>query len=183
MYNESDHLKYKIPSHKETMSRAMNHVAVSVTDMDRAVKWYKDIMGFTLIMGPVEISTEPADTDIAKAASSIFGTKLKKMLLCHMSSANGVGFEIFQFVEPKAELRKDNFEYWKNGFFHICVTDPEIEKLAKRIASSGGRQRSDIFELVPGSGHRICFCEDPFGNIIEIYTHSYEQNWSNLTSR
>jgi catechol 2,3-dioxygenase-like lactoylglutathione lyase family enzyme len=162
------------------MSKPMNHVAVSVTDINLALKWYRDVLGFTLLMGPIEISTEPSNSDIAKAASNIFGTRMKKMLLCHMTSANGVGFEIFQFVEPKAELREDNFDYWKNGFFHIAVTEPNIEELVKRISSSGGKQRSEIFELVPGSGKRICFCEDPFGNIIEIYTHSYEQNWSNL---
>lgn len=163
------------------MSRAMNHVAVSVTDINRAVKWYGEIMGFTTLMEPVEISTDPPDTHIAKIARSVFGTRLKKMLLCHMSSGNGVGFEIFQFVEPKAELRENNFEYWKNGFYHICVTDPNIEELVKRIASSGGKQRTEILELVPGTGRTICFCEDPFGNIIEIYSHSYEQNWSNLS--
>jgi len=163
------------------MSKSMNHIAVSVTDINLALRWYRDVMGFTLLMGPIEISTEPSNSHIAKVASSIFGPRMKKMLLCHMSSANGVGFEIFQFVEPKAELRKNNFDYWKNGFFHIAVTDPNIEELVKQIASSGGRQRSDIFELVPGSGRRICFCEDPFGNIIEIYTHSYEQNWSNVS--
>ena len=162
------------------MSKVMNHVAVSVTDINLAVKWYHEVMGFTVLMGPVEISAEPPDTHIAKVASNIFGTKMKKMLLCHMSSGNGVGFEIFQFVEPKAELRKDNFEYWKNGFYHICVTDPKIEELVERIASYGGKKRSEIFELVPGSGRKISFCEDPFGNIIEIYTHSYEQNWSNI---
>lgn len=163
------------------MSKAMNHVAVSVTDINLAVRWYRDVMGFTLLMGPIEISTEPSNSHIAKVASNIFGPRMKKMLLCHMSSANGVGFEIFQFVEPKAELQKDNFDYWKSGFFHIAVTDPNIEELVKRISSSGGKKRSDIFELVPGSGRRICFCEDPFGNVIEIYTHSYEQNWSNVS--
>jgi hypothetical protein len=34
-------------------------------------------------------------------------------------------------------------------------------------------------ESVPGSGKKICFCEDPFGNVIEIYSHSYEQFWAN----
>jgi catechol-2,3-dioxygenase len=166
---------------ENAMSKPMNHVAVSVTDINLAVKWYRDVMGFTVLMGPIEISTEPPDTHIAKVASTVFGTKLRKMLLCHLSSGNGVGFEIFQFLEPKAELREDNFEYWKNGFYHIAVTDPNIEELAERIASSGGKKRTGIMELVPGSGRKICFCEDPFGNIIEIYSHSYEQNWSNIS--
>lgn len=31
-------------------------------------------------------------------------------------------------IEPKAERRiEDNFEYWKSGFAHICITDHDIE--------------------------------------------------------
>jgi predicted enzyme related to lactoylglutathione lyase len=55
------------------------------------------------------------------------------------------------------------------------VTDPDIEGLCKKISEGGGRQRSKIWEIVPDKGIRIAFCEDPFGNIIEIYDHSYEQ--------
>ncbi len=55
------------------------------------------------------------------------------------------------------------------------MTDPDIEGLCKNISESGGRQRSQIWEIVPDKGYRIAFCEDPFGDIIEIYDHSYEQ--------
>jgi hypothetical protein len=33
-------------------------------------------------------------------------------------------FEVFEFVDPKEEQRENNFEYWKTGFFHIGITDP-----------------------------------------------------------
>jgi hypothetical protein len=33
----------------------------------------------------------------------------------------------------KVERRTDNFEYWKSGFIHICVTDPDIERLCKKF--------------------------------------------------
>jgi catechol-2,3-dioxygenase len=99
-----------------------------------------------------------------------------------MSSANSVGVELFQFVDPQAERRIDNFEYWKTGFFHIAFTEPDIESLAERIAATGGKKRTEVMELQPGSGRKICFCEDPFGDIIEIYSHSYEQFWSNTST-
>jgi catechol 2,3-dioxygenase-like lactoylglutathione lyase family enzyme len=93
-----------------------------------------------------------------------------------LNSGNLVGFEIFKYIDLKAERRtNDNFEYWKSGFFHICITDPNIEELCKRISESLGRQRSKIWEITPNNGYKIVFCEDPFGNIIEIYTHGYEQ--------
>ena len=51
----------------------------------------------------------------------------------------------------------------------------------QKISKSGGKQRNKIWDLVPNKGYRIVFCEDPFGNVIEIYTHSYEQTITSLS--
>lgn len=150
--------------------KTINHIAVSVPNLEEAMKWYTEILGFTVTI--VEFVTD--DSLIGIAVKNIRGSKLKKMRMA-WTSANQVGLEIFEYVEPKAERRTDNFEYWKSIFIHICVTDPDIEALCKKISESGGRQRSKIWEIVPDKGIRIAFCEDPFGNIIEIYDHSYEQ--------
>jgi hypothetical protein len=40
------------------------------------------------------------------------------MRIVWSSSGNQVGFEIFEYIDPKAERRiNDNFEYWNSGFF------------------------------------------------------------------
>jgi catechol 2,3-dioxygenase-like lactoylglutathione lyase family enzyme len=171
-------------------TRAFNHVAVSVTDIDYAIRWYKDVIQMTLLVGPMEITTyekdqKNYDPHLATVLRTIFGPRLGKVKICHLSSANGVGIELFQFIEPASELRleENNFEYWKTGYFHIALTEPNIEELADKIASTGGKRRTDVMESVPGSGKKICFCEDPFGNVIEIYSHSYEQFWANASFR
>ena len=163
------------------MPKAFNHVAVSVTDIDVALSWYRDILQMTPLLGPTEISacSPPSTPAIASIVKAVFGLRLGSFKICHLSSANGVGIELFQFIKPEAECREKNFEYWKTGFYHIAITEPKIEELADRISSSGGKRRTDVMELEPGSGKKICFCEDPFGNIIEIYSHSYEQFWAN----
>ena len=153
--------------------RTINHIAVSVTDLNRAVKWYKEVFGFTVVNGPVEFEAD--DSSLGIAARDIHGPNFRKMRMVWLSSGNQVGFEMFEYIDPKAERRIDNFEYWKSGFFHICVTDPNIEELCKRISDSGGRQRSRIWDVDSDKGYKIAFCEDPFGNVIEIYTRSYEQ--------
>jgi len=153
--------------------RTINHIAVSVSNLEDAIKWYQDILGFNVIKQPIEFIID--DTLNGVAVKDIHGSKLKKMRVAWLISANQVGFEIFEYVEPKAERRTDSFEYWKSGITHICVTDPDIEGLCKRISESGGKQRSKIWEIIPDKHYKIAFCEDPFGNIIEIYDHSYEQ--------
>jgi catechol 2,3-dioxygenase-like lactoylglutathione lyase family enzyme len=150
-----------------------------VPDLDLAVNWYKEVFGFTLVREPIEFV--PDDTLKGMAVKDIHGPSLKKVRMVWLSSANQVGFEIFEYIEPKAEKRTDNFEYWKSGFTHICITDPDIEGLCKKISETGGKQRSKVWEIVPDKGYKIAFCEDPFGNIIEIYSHSYEQTITSLS--
>jgi catechol 2,3-dioxygenase-like lactoylglutathione lyase family enzyme len=169
-------------------TRAFNHVAVSVTDIDAAMRWYRDVIHMTLLVEPTEVTTDEReeknyDPHLATLVRAIFGPKLGKFKFCHMSSANGVGIELFQFIEPASELRpeENNFEYWKTGYFHICLTELNVEGLADKIASTGGKRRTDVLEVTPGSGKKFCFCEDPFGNVIEIYSHSYEQFWANAS--
>src|SRR5918994_5386238 len=158
--------------------RIINHIAVSVPNLEEAVKWYTEVLGFTVVKDPIDFI---ADQSLkGRAVKDIHGPNLKKMRMAWLSSANQVGFEIFEYIEPKAERREDNFEYWNSGFIHICITDPNIEELSKKISESGGKQRSQIWEIVPDKGCRIVFCEDPFGNIIEIFDHSYDQTITSL---
>ncbi len=34
--------------------KTLNHIAVSVSDLDHAMKWHKKILGFTIVEGPIE---------------------------------------------------------------------------------------------------------------------------------
>jgi catechol 2,3-dioxygenase-like lactoylglutathione lyase family enzyme len=59
------------------------------------------------------------------------------------------------------------------------VQDPDIEGMVERIIAHGGKQRMPIQEFYPGEKpYRMVYCEDPFGNLVEIYTHSYELTYS-----
>jgi hypothetical protein len=59
------------------------------------------------------------------------------------------------------------------------VVDPDIEGLAKRIADSGGKQNSAVWTLLEGEPFQAVYCQDPWGNIIEIYSHSTELMYAN----
>ena len=153
--------------------KIINHIAVSVPDLEKAVKWYMEVLGFTIVRQAVEIVVN--DSLMGRAVKDIHGPRIEKMRMAWLSTANQVGFEIIEYVKPKAERRIDNFEYWKSGVTHICITDPNIEDLCNRISEAGGKLRTEIWVIVPEKGYKIAFCEDPFGNIIEIFNRSYEQ--------
>ncbi|MEL6461308.1 MAG: VOC family protein, partial [Cyanobacteria bacterium J06621_15] len=85
----------------------LNHVGVTVTDLDKVIQWYGEVLGFELLMGPLEIKA--SNPTIGTICKDIFGERWESMRQAHMSMGNGIGLEVFEFVEPKAEPRENNF--------------------------------------------------------------------------
>jgi catechol 2,3-dioxygenase-like lactoylglutathione lyase family enzyme len=155
--------------------RSFNHVGVGVSDLDQAIKWYRAVFGFTLLRGPFEVCTDDGSYS-GRQAADVLSNRFRHMRMAHMSTGNCVGIELFQLLDPPHEKRSTPLEYWKNGFFHICITDPDVPGTVGRIVQHGGKQLSEIWSIEPESKERkMCYCEDPFGNILEIYSHSYDQ--------
>jgi catechol 2,3-dioxygenase-like lactoylglutathione lyase family enzyme len=157
--------------------RTMNHVGITVTDIGAAVEWYCETFGCSVLMAP--IGAKEDGSHFSDIIADIFGPGFGEMRLAHLATGDGVGIELFEFTNPKSVQREDNFEYWKAGIFHICMTDPDIEGLAKRIAETGGKQRSKVWRLFDDKPYKVCYCQDPWGNIIELSSHNYVQVWSN----
>lgn len=162
-------------SDHQPFPRTFSHIGLSVPDLDRAVKFYTEVMGWYLIMAPTTITED--DSAIGVMCNDVFGPGWGQFRIAHLATGDKIGVELFQF--PNAENPENNFEYWKTGVFHFAVQDPDLEGLAEKIVAAGGKQRMPVREYYPGEKpYRMVYMEDPFGNIIEIYSHSYELTYS-----
>ncbi len=102
----------------------------------------------------------------------------KKFKIAHLSTGDRIGVELFEFVNQE---QPENFEYWKTGVFHFCVQDPNLEELVEKIVAAGGKKRMEKprYYYPNEKPYRIAiYMEDPFGNILEIYSHSYELTYA-----
>jgi catechol 2,3-dioxygenase-like lactoylglutathione lyase family enzyme len=157
---------------------AVTHVGVTVTDLDRAVRWYAEVLGFQPLGPPVEVRAE--DGHAAVVAADVFGAHFGGFRQAHLAGANGVALELFQFLDPLTERVDQGFDYRKTGIFHVCVVAADVDAVAERIASSGGRRRTArTWQIFPAEPYLTCFCEDPFGIVIELYSHSHERTHAN----
>lgn len=159
----------------QTYPRTFSHIGLSVPNLEEAVRFYTDVFGWYVIMQPSEVQND--DTPIGQMCRDVFGNDWEKFRIAHLSTGDRIGIELFEF--PENEQPENNFEYWKTGIFHFCIQDPDIEGIVEKIKEHGGKQRMPIREYYPGEKpFKMVYVEDPFGNIFEIYTHSYELTYS-----
>ncbi|MEK9842430.1 lactoylglutathione lyase family protein [Thalassospira sp.] len=155
--------------------RTFSHIGISVPDLEAAVKFYAEVLGWYVIMEPTTITED--NSDIGQMCTDVFGANWKSFRIAHLSTGDRVGIELFEF--PDNQRPDNNLEYWKTGTFHFCVQDPDVEGLVEKIKAHGGKQRMPIRHYYPGEKpYRMVYVEDPFGNVFEIYSHSYELTYS-----
>ncbi len=155
--------------------RTFSHIGLSVPDLDAAVKFYSEVLGFYVVMQPSEAIE--GDSAIGVMCTDVFGPGWGSLRIAHLATADGIGIEIFEF--PGNYPPEDNLEHKRQGTFHFAVQDPDVEGLAKRIVEAGGRQRMPVREYFPGKKpYRMVYVEDPFGIVFELYSHSYELTYS-----
>ncbi|KAH7139327.1 Glyoxalase/Bleomycin resistance protein/Dihydroxybiphenyl dioxygenase [Dendryphion nanum] len=156
-----------------THNHVFNHVAISVADCDAAVEWYGRVFGFKRLRGDrMTERTEMPDAPIFK----IYDSKLHKVKVAWLGTGNSVGFEVFQFIDPGHEPKRE-FEYTRAGFFHIAVTTPDVDAMCKTVIENGGEQVGETVSM--GGQERAAYVTDPWGNVVELLSCSFEALMAN----
>ncbi|NRD20582.1 lactoylglutathione lyase family protein [Winogradskyella eckloniae] len=156
--------------------KSFSHIGITVPDIKAAVKFYSDVMGWYIIMEPSVVKKE-ADTAIGIMCIDVFGNDWESFEIAHMSTSDGIGIELFSF--PQGVKKAPEFNPFNTGLFHFCIQDPNIEGLVEKIVAAGGKQRMPIRAYYPkDKPYKMCYVEDPFGIVFEVYTHSYELTYS-----
>ena len=129
-----------------TCPRPLNHIAIGVSDIEAAIRWYEEVLGFRAFAGPFELAREADETG---RIGDVLGPRFGRVKIAHLATGSGVGLELFEAIDPPHERREESIEFWKSGTFHFCVTDPDIEGLVDKIVATGGRQLSRIWDDRP----------------------------------
>ena len=148
-------------------------MGLTVPDLDAAVRWYSEVFGWELVMGPVDVTTD--DPRVVDQVRDVFGAPTVVFRQAHMRAGDSTGVELFEFFEPHRTVGRAAFRYWTPGPFHLCVVEPAIDEQADRIERAGGKRCSAVRAIFSGEPFRFCYCQDPFGNVIEIASHPHAE--------
>jgi len=136
------------------------HVGISVPELEPALRWYSGVLGFEPLGRITRVRANEGHAGVVAADVLGPGSFRQGQLV----GGNGVGLELFEFDEPATGRR---------GIFHMCLVAPDVAATAERIGASGGRRTSQIWPIFEGEPYVMCYCEDPFGNVVELYSHEH----------
>ena len=67
----------------------VNHIGISVSELEKAIDFYKEVFGFNIIKGPINVV--PDTPGIGLICKNIFGPIFKEVKIVWLSSGNNVG--------------------------------------------------------------------------------------------
>jgi catechol 2,3-dioxygenase-like lactoylglutathione lyase family enzyme len=135
----------------------MNHIGISVTDLERSIAFYRDMLG----MEPL-VPSFPFD-----------GPQFRKVMGVpdaegRMSVVRGgtVQIELFEFSRPESAPKDSNHSVGDHGISHFGIEVADIQETYERLAAAGVRFHCPV-ETFPG-GIKATYGRDPDGNVFEL---------------
>ena len=127
------------------------HVGISVSDMERSLKWYKDVLGFDQLL---------KDDYVPPLGARI----------CFIRGCGGFEIELFQYDTPKAipsDRLVPNTDLQTIGTKHAAFETDDMPALKAHFVACG----VDIAHEVTMDGEAVMFVRDPDGVLLEFIQH------------
>jgi len=155
----------------------MNHIGIMVGDMDKAVEFYTNALGLNVVMGNTNV-VEERETAIGRMCIAVFGDGFKGFNISHLVTTDGIGVELFEMKERE---ERHEVDFSRIGIFHFCLQTDDFHGVIERTEKFGGKVRMDIMRYHPEDDNKpskMVYLEDPFGNLFELYSHTYEETYA-----
>lgn len=144
------------------MAFKMHHTGFTVSDMDKSIAFYRDLLGLKLIQDVVRENLPAYDEILG------FPNVKLRVALFHDETEHHM-LELVEYITPRRETRELRNTYVGAGHISLVVDDLDAEY--KRLQSQGVRFNSPPVDVVR-DGKYICkslYMFDPDGMSVELY--------------
>ena len=141
------------------MITGVHHFALTVSDMERSLAFYRDLFGMEVV----------ADRDVERGyVEQITGVPGAHVRIVH-TRGHGVMLELLQYRRPAGERRARALP--DAGSAHVCFVSDDLDADVERLRAAGATLRSPSPVTTtsgPNKGGRGVYLEDPDGNAVEV---------------
>jgi catechol 2,3-dioxygenase-like lactoylglutathione lyase family enzyme len=142
--------------------RGIHHVGITVADLDRSLRFYRDLLGMRVIGLNVE------------AVGSIVGMPGASARIADLDAGGGQLLELIDYGSAPAEAAPQGPD--AVGSCHVSIQVDDLRGALARLASAGHRPMGEVTELSLGGvweGCTIAYLRDPDGVVIELLERSH----------
>jgi len=140
------------------MIHGIHHTAISSGDIERSLRFYRDLLGFEEVFKlNWEIGTKTLDDITGLTDSSARVVMLKAGNAC---------VELFEYATPAPKPSEDRRPVCDHGITHLCLQVSDIDDEYERLKAAGM-----VFHCPPqevGDSLRATYGRDPDGNVVEL---------------
>ena len=143
------------------MILGIHHTAISVTDMERSLAFYRDLLGMEVIEdhsweGSPESNPKPEKIMAVKNPAA-----RQAMLKC-----GNAHIELFEFSHPVPAPMAIDRPVHDHGYTHFSLDVKDVDAEYARLSAAGVTFHCEPINLVPKC--RTTYGRDPDGNVIEF---------------
>jgi catechol 2,3-dioxygenase-like lactoylglutathione lyase family enzyme len=146
--------------------RGMDHVGITVSDMDKAVKFFSEALGYKKVteIGPINVDEGWRKTYHLRQGSN-------PQRIVSLRGGNGSNIELFQFDSSNGSKEQPYQD--DAGWYHIAFYTDDIDKAVALLKSKGIRIIGEIFRNTEGptSGESWVYFESPWGTQMELNSY------------
>ena len=139
------------------MIDGLEHVALSVSNLDRSIRFYCDILGLKVI----RIIDCPPERGLGK----VVGLPGCKARIAHLD-AGATMLELFEYEDPRGRGIPDNHKQADQGLTHIGFSSTDARQDYLRFKQEDVRCFSEPIEFRPGVW--IFYFYGPDGEVCEL---------------
>ena len=147
------------------MIRGVHHTAISTGHLERALAFYRDLLGFRVVLD----LTWPVGTEVADTITGLRDSSARAVML----RAGNVMIELFQYATPTPRPGDPRRPVSDHGITHICLDVTDLDAEYARLKAAGMS-----FHCPPQDvgGAKSTYGRDPDGNVIELQEVTDEQS-------
>ena len=142
---------------------AVDSIAINVTDLDRSVAFYRDLLGFEVV------SEREAAGDAYEHLYGVFGLRIRVARLRLGDEA----IELVEFLAPRGRPLPMDSHSNDRWFQHVAIIVSNIDQAYARLRTAKVEQASSGPQRLPdwnpnAGGIKAYYFRDPDGNFLEI---------------
>jgi catechol 2,3-dioxygenase-like lactoylglutathione lyase family enzyme len=139
------------------MMTGIEHIGLSVSDLDRSIAFYRDILGFSV----ARIMECPPDMRLG----DVVGLPPCRARIAHLQSGKAM-LELFEYQDPRGRSIPGDRSQADNGYIHVGLTSTDLRADYEQLSRRGVRFIHEPIEFRPQVW--IAYFYGPDGEVCEL---------------